>query len=558
MTSSRHPADRPAPHSHGSGAPTASPIWRRLTLGLVALQAVLVLATFRDYGITYDEYWHSTYGYHVIHWYLSGFQDQGAFTYWTLNYEGAFFNVVARVLANLLPLDDFETGHLLGGLFCVLGTLFTARLAGFLGGARAGFLAALLLVTAPRFYGHGFANARDIPMAVLAVATLDGLARMLPHLPRPGLARLAAVGVPLGLSMAVRVGSVFLLGYLAMALVLWTLVRRLGTPQAGASLGRDALAAARAFGLVVAITWACMLPWWPKALLNPLWPIQSFVYTTQEFGYDIAVFFRGETISNQSLPWDYVLTWFLLVTPEHLLAAAALALLAGLAWLARAPARSLEDSARVLLPRSLPLVAVLLPLGYVTLHGAVDYDGIRHFLFVLPPLCVLAALGLERCLTFLGSPAPRAGLAALLLAPLALTLVDMLRLHPYQYVYFNRVVAGGLAGAHGRYDTEYWGASYKEAVEWVVDHYERPDLDRPIRVASNSYSESTSHYLPPGRFEYLGSYEDGKQIEQDAPPPDLYLSTLRWDGPERLPGRIVHTVERMGVPLCHVIEVREP
>ena len=47
-----------------------------------------------------------------------------------------------------------------------------------------------------------------------------------------------------------------------------------------------------------------------------------------------------------------------------------------------------------------------------------------------------------------------------------LPLGPMYRLHPYEMTYFNRLT-GGLAGAVGRYETEYWITSYREAIEWI-------------------------------------------------------------------------------------------
>ena len=78
------------------------------------------------------------------------------------------------------------------------------------------------------------------------------------------------------------------------------------------------------------------------------------------------------------------------------------------------------------------------------------------------------------------------GAALLLAASLLATVVDMVQLHPYQYVYFNRVVAGGLPRAAERYDTDYWGAAGKEAVEWTVDHYTRRNLQQPVGVTALS------------------------------------------------------------------------
>ena len=48
------------------------------------------------------------------------------------------------------------------------------------------------------------------------------------------------------------------------------------------------------------------------------------------------------------------------------------------------------------------------------------------------------------------------------------TLVDVARLHPYEYAYFNRSF-GGLPAAAGRFETDYWGVAYKEGFEWLVN-----------------------------------------------------------------------------------------
>ena len=40
----------------------------------------------------------------------------------------------------------------------------------------------------------------------------------------------------------------------------------------------------------------------------------------------------------------------------------------------------------------------------------------------------------------------------------------MHRLHPYEYTHFNRM-AGGVAGAKGRYMLDYWGLALKQAAQ---------------------------------------------------------------------------------------------
>ena len=72
----------------------------------------------------------------------------------------------------------------------------------------------------------------------------------------------------------------------------------------------------------------------------------------------------------------------------------------------------------------------------------------------------------RRCSGRAPSGWPRRAATGLLLAACALPLPTLVRLHPYQMTYFNAAV-GGLAGANGRYETDYWLSSYKEAIEWV-------------------------------------------------------------------------------------------
>ena len=51
----------------------------------------------------------------------------------------------------------------------------------------------------------------------------------------------------------------------------------------------------------------------------------------------------------------------------------------------------------------------------------------------------------------------------LLIAPGLRGIAD---LHPYEYIYFN-AYAGGIEGAVGEYDLEYWCTSYRDAMEYL-------------------------------------------------------------------------------------------
>ena len=130
----------------------------------------------------------------------------------------------------------------------------------------------------------------------------------------------------------------------------------------------------------------------------------------------------------------------------------------------------------------------------------------------------------------------------------------MAQLHPHQYIFFNRLFGKGIAQAAQNFETDYWGNSYKEGVEWITQNYQSETSGKRLKVASCLYSLSTSYFLPKDRFEYLGTFDDGQHIADDAEP-DLFLASTRWNCRQKLRGRILHTITRKGAPLLYIIEV---
>jgi hypothetical protein len=216
---------------------------------------------------------------------------------------------------------------------------------------------------------------------------------------------------------------------------------------------------------------------------------------------------------------------------------------AGLAHRGERPARA-SGSFEVLLVLS----TVLAPIGAAIVLRPVLYDGLRQFLFVLPPLAVLAGLGLDAIARAAWRRPKRLALA-LAGGSLALTAGEMWILHPYQSVYFNRTFGGGLPRASQRFETDYWGSSYKEAVEWLIANH-RPGGPERLKVANVSNMFLTAYYLQ--RPEAQARFEAVRQPGNA----DIVVATTRWNLHRAWPGRILHTVRREGVALCYVIARR--
>src|ERR1700736_5047232 len=137
--------------------------------------AVIAGLTFRDYGLGWDDYTHAEYGNLLLALYGSGFTDQRAFNFVNLYMYGGGFDMLAAVMAKVLPFDLFETRRLVGALLGIMGLMVTWRLGRKLGGPLAGLLALLLLAISPLYYGHMFINPKDSPFAVAMVILILGL-----------------------------------------------------------------------------------------------------------------------------------------------------------------------------------------------------------------------------------------------------------------------------------------------------------------------------------------------------------------------------------------------
>ncbi len=377
-------------------------------------------------------------------------------------------------------------------------------------------------------------------------------------LPRPDRGPILKLGAVLGLALGVRVGAIILIGYIGIAFCLWLISRYLlesKDTRQGPDFTSVLFKLAGTFLSICLIAYLVMLVWWPAAQVRPIvQPVKGFWHATH-FGYSIDVFFEGSVISNKNLPWHYVSKWFLITLPEFYFIAIAVGLaLGGIAIARYRQGLSIYNREQILGILILVIAAVGTPIIYTILTGPVEYDGIRHYLFVIPPLAVLAAISVAKLVE--RNPFSFASVVVMIaiFASMGITVIDMVQLHPHQYIFFNRLFGKGVAEAAKSFETDYWGNSYKEGVEWIVQNYKSHKNDRKIKVASCLYSLSTSYFLPEDRFEYVGTYDGDQQIS-DGAEPDLFLATTRWDCHKRLSGKVLHTITRKGAPLLYIIEV---
>jgi len=455
----------------------------------VAIAVCLPILSF-DFGITEDEQLHNQHGKSILDYFL-GTSDAATrhpldadgdltFDYDTemrdrsgaLNIYGGFFDLLCVATHRYLsPLGEFENRHFVNSLFGGLLILFVGLTAARIAGWRAGILGLLLAALSPRIVAHSMNNPVDLPFAALYLASVYFVLKFAEELPRPSRPAWIPLLICIPLATDVRIAGLVILFYL----VLFAGVRQLSGAR-----GKDGM---RRFGrsmaitvLVAAATYLLVSVLWPLAHANPFTtPLMALRHLSRLETFSALDLFEGRWIDRTEIPWYFVPKWFLMGTPLFVPLGLLLSPLAFVGSVARRSGQAPIDRVR------LAMVAFTgcFPVCFVILRHSNVYNDARHVLFALPPLLVLGAVGFE---SVLRSKARwlTAALAVILAGTLVQPLLYMVRNHSHPVTYFSPLV-GGVEGAWKRYETDFWGNSVREAVEWIQENAE-PVHDSPVRV----------------------------------------------------------------------------
>ncbi len=512
----------------------------RLAVAVLAAVGIVALATFRDYGLSWDDYTHAEYGELLLAFYGSGFKDQRALSFVNLYYYGGGFDLLSALAAKVLPLTVYETRRLMGAAVGILGLLVTWRTGRRVGGPLAGLAALALLATCPLYYGHMFMNPKDSPFAVAMAILLLGLVRAFEQYPRPSAATGALAGLGFGLSFGSRIMGAFgaVDALLALAFTFAAEMRRDGIRRAAARAGRFMVALLPA----VLLAYAVMALVWPWSVIDPLNPFRAIEYFSRFFEEPWEELFGGALILVPDMPRSYVPTLFALKLPE-------IFLLLGFGGMAgafvAAARRDVPVNRRAVY--LLVALAAALPIAVTVVLRPAMYNGIRHFVFVLPPLAVLGGLAANMLVEAFARRWRFAGAFAALAFVFAIapTIVEMVRLHPYEYTHFNGF-AGRARAAQHRYMLDYWGLAFKQASQGLLEKIkgESKPAGRRWKIAVCGPHRSPQVELGPD-FETTWDPKDAD-----------FAMTLGVFYCAKLDAPLMFEVERAGVVFARIYDIR--
>ncbi|WOK17401.1 glycosyltransferase family 39 protein [Rhodopseudomonas sp. BAL398] len=511
------------------------------SLVLLALLSILVLATFRDYAITNDEWVQQRYGELIVAYYKSGFSDRSVFEFDNLYLYGGLFDVAAVLLHQVSTLDLFDLRHLMSATIGVAGVGAAIATARMIAGPRAGLLAGMALAVCGSWYGAMFHHTKDIPLGAAMAGALYFLIRAARDCPRPQLRHVVGFGVLTGAALGIKVLALLLVCYIGVAVVL-NMPDPSGRPWR--ELGGHFARSLAGFVPALLIAYAIMILTWPWSALAPLNPLRGLL-SFGDFHYPIRTILAGQVYLMATVPRWYIPAYLAIRTPLLMLAGAALALIA-----MAVPRLSRGVSGRVRRDTAVVAVAALVPVLCEIVVRGPAFCGLRHFLYVLPPLAMLAGIGLDLAAKAIARRHVALGglTMGLIAVGLSWNAVTLSRLHPYEYLYYNQLV-GGLKGASRNYVTDYWFTMMPEAVDGLEAYLARTD---PPAARGQTYTVS----LCGERAAFLRKAPPHLRWAQTWETSDFFIAPTHMNCDRDIDAKIAVTVARLGVAIGYVKDQR--
>ncbi len=510
---------------------------------IAALLLILMLKGGVDGGISGDEYLHYNQSVYVYDYFASHGKDTTALNtpVTHLKYYGQSFDNLTTILVRWFNIDDlFLFRHLSCSLVGWLTVIVTAFFAVWLAGYGAGIFVILLFALSPTFMGHAQNNLKDIPFALSYIAAIFFTQKMLFNNNKTKISDALLLTASIAFSISIRPGGLLLICYLFFFFFLFYIYKHLYFNQFEPPIFRKKLIY---IFLISATAWFFSILLWPYAQLNPILNVWKSYEVMTQFPTTLKQLFEGKIEWSDLMPWYYL--------PKYMAITIPLIIFAGLAAFVVLSKKIINTDN--LIKYGFLVFSILFPVIFVIYEKSNLYGSWRHFLFIYPSIILLAAIGFSSLFKYLKSK-------YLIIAAVLITLIlaihpakFMIRNYPYYYLYYNQMV-GGLNGAYGNYETDYYYHSIREGSEWLEKYLATNKQKDSIKIATN-FSVNWYFRNHPTIETFYCQYDERSQRDWDYMiVANSYIPVNKIKDKTWPPKNAIHVIYADEVPICAVLK----
>lgn len=482
-----------------------------IVLLFFALLFFIGLMIFDDYGLSWDETAQRTSGIISLDYALG--KNQNLLTY-PARYYGTSFEMFLVSIERIAKLEDMRDIYLMRHLVTFL--LFYTSVIFFyllcktwLRSWKLGLLGSLFLIISPRIFADSFSNSKDLALLSVFIISIYTLVF---YLERKTFLRASIHALVSGILIDVRILGIIVPVFTVFFFVL-DLTQQFKSQKTKISTCIFSLAIYSS--LCISFT----ILFWPTLWDRPLHQFVQAFTQMKEYPWNGPVLYMGEYIRAAELPWHYIPVWLIITTPILY----TVNFLIGLIVSVYATLKNPLDYSR----NKIDLIFLswfFCPLIAIIAFKSVLYDGWRHLFFIYPAFLLISLRGLTFLFEFFASnfrAYTRKILSTLFISIILLSLINtghfMIKNHPHQNVYFNRLAGPNMTFVKNNFELDYWGLSYRQAYEYIVKN----DPREIIKIyPENHPGDFSSYTLKPEyrkRLQYSSLHEA-----------DYFVSNYRW------------------------------
>ncbi|RYD57986.1 MAG: tetratricopeptide repeat protein [Sphingobacteriales bacterium] len=527
-------------------------IWKKVFIAISIAILIIMPLLSKDYGQSGDEWLEIEYGRDIYNYFFAGDNQALDYSNKSLQYQGmelygGFTDYYSEVLHRMFPsVPILHAKHFFYAIEGALMMIFTGLLAFRLSRKwSVGTVALLFIIFSPRLFGESMNNPKDIPHALGYAMAMYGLIALLQDFPHKLWKHALILAIGFGITFGQRpAGGLLQACYIVMFIGLYYLLNKEFAAQLKADNSKLMKRLVLLVGGALLVGFAIGFSAWPFGLQSPVSNALISLKGMTNRDIVLRVLFDGEYGYNNNMPWYYEFKWICITNP--------LVVLAGVVLFLALVFRAIKEYGMFTV--LFLLFCSFFPLLYMIYKKSSVHDTWRHVFFVYVFWAIMAALGWNLLTTLFKEVKYRQLVPVIAILGLIPTIAWTFRSHPNQYVYFNEL-QGGVKGAFGNYDLDYYQNSGKQAADWIRANV-KPIPGRKVQVGSNmggfdKYFAKDTAWI---RSEYVRFPSRHEQVW------DYYITYGRFISAEQLqgghwpPDNVIHAIAIDGAVLSAIIQ----
>ncbi len=382
------------------------------------------------------------------------------------------------------------------------------------GNWKVALLGSLLLILSPRIFSHSFYNTKDLPFLSLFIISIYTLIKFLD---KKTWGRAFFHSLTCALLIDVRIMGIFV----PCLTFFFIGIDYIFESEPTTKKCRKTIPVIAFYGVLLVFF---ITLFWPILWEDPVYHfIEAFKNLKHHIWY-LDVLYLGEYMPAVDVPWHYIPVWFVITTPILYILFFIIGLFFILcSWIRKSQLliknKQAENSLIFLLWFFIPLLTVIV-------LQSILYDSWRHMFFIYPAFLLFTLNGITNSYTWISLKlkgylykVATILFVVILSGGFSQILYFMIKYHPYQNIYFNRMAGKNMISIKQNFELDYWGLSFKKAFEYIINN----DSDQIIDLHFNNYCGNTTFFniLPQeqrNRLRYVEKLDDAK----------YFLSNFRW------------------------------